>query len=45
MDDGESLEYGPGDIAVMAPGHDAWIVGDAPCVVVDWQGYGNYARR
>jgi len=44
MDDGESVEYGPGDFAVMAPGHDAWIVGDEPCVVVDWQGFADYAR-
>lgn len=41
---GEEIEYGPGDVAVMAPGHDAWIVGDEPCVVVDWQGFGDYAR-
>jgi quercetin dioxygenase-like cupin family protein len=45
MDDGEETEYGPGDFAVMAPGHDAWIVGDEPCVVIDWQGYANYAKR
>jgi hypothetical protein len=30
---------------VMAPGHDAWIVGDEPCVVIDWQGYADYAKR
>jgi len=29
----------------MAPGHDAWIVGEEPCVVVDWQGFADYARR
>ena len=44
-DDGETVEYGPGDFADMAPGHDAWIVGDEPCVFVDWQGYANYAKR
>jgi hypothetical protein len=26
------------------PGHDAWIVGDDPCVVIDWQGYADYAK-
>jgi hypothetical protein len=36
MDDGEEMEYGPGDFAIMAPRHDAWIVGDEPCVVIDW---------
>ena len=45
MDDGEELEYGPGDFAVMAPGHDAWTVGDEPCVVIDWQGFADYAKR
>jgi len=45
MDDGEEMEYGPGDFAVMAPGHDAWIIGDEPCVVIDWQGYADYAKR
>ena len=45
MDDGETVEYGPGDFADMAPGHDAWIVGDEPCVFVDWQGYADYAKR
>jgi hypothetical protein len=29
----------------MAPGHDAWIIGDEPCVVIDWQGYADYAKR
>ncbi len=45
MDDGEEIEYGPGDFAVMHPGHDAWIVGDEPCVVIDWQGFTDYAKR
>ena len=45
MDDGETAEFGPGDFAVMAPGHDAWIVGDELCVVVDWQGFADYAKR
>jgi len=44
MEDGEEMEYGPGDFAVMAPGHDAWIVGDEPCVVIDWQGFADYAK-
>ena len=44
MDDGEEIEYGPGDFAIMAPGHDAWIVGDEACVVIDWQGFADYAK-
>jgi quercetin dioxygenase-like cupin family protein len=45
MDDGEEMEFGPGDFMTCAPGHDAWIVGDEPCVVIDWQGFGDYAKR
>lgn len=45
MDDGEEMEYGPGDFATMAPGHDAWILGDEPCVFLDWQGFADYAKR
>ena len=45
MDDGEEMDYGPGDFALMAPGHDAWTVGDEPCVVIDWQGFADYAKR
>jgi quercetin dioxygenase-like cupin family protein len=45
MDDGQEIEFRPGDFAVIPPGHDAWIVGDEPCVVIDWQGFGEYARR
>lgn len=44
MDDGERMEFGPGDFMTAAPGHDAWIVGDEPCVVVDWHGFGDYAK-
>jgi len=44
MDDGREMEYGPGDFAIMPPGHDAWIVGDEPCVVIDWQGFADYAK-
>ena len=44
MDDGQEMEYGPGDFAIMPPGHDAWIVGGEPCVVIDWQGFADYAK-
>ncbi|MEO8425438.1 MAG: adenylate/guanylate cyclase domain-containing protein [Actinomycetota bacterium] len=35
MDDGESAEFGPGDVMNVPPGHDVWVVGDEPVVVVD----------
>jgi len=45
MDDSEEIEYGPGDFCVIPPGHDAWTVGDEACVVIDWQGYADFAKR
>ncbi|GAA0700243.1 cupin domain-containing protein [Kitasatospora atroaurantiaca] len=45
LDDGEETEYGPGDFGIIPPGHDAWVVGDEPSVVVDWTGFGDYAKR
>jgi quercetin dioxygenase-like cupin family protein len=45
MDDGQQETFGPGDFMQAAPGHDAWVVGDEPCVLVDWQGYGDYAKQ
>lgn len=45
MDDGEEAEFVPGDYMVVPPGHDAWIVGDDTCVMIDWQGLADYAKR
>jgi hypothetical protein len=44
MDDGSRFEFGPEDAMSLPPGHDAWIVGDENCVVVDFLGYENYAK-
>jgi len=44
MDDGTEVEYGPGDAFYMAPGHDAWIVGDQRCVMIDFTGATKYAK-
>ena len=45
MDDGTEADAGPGDLVNIAPGHDAWIVGDGPCVVIDFEGASNYAKQ
>ena len=34
-DDGEEITIGPGDVIDLDPGHDAWTVGDEPCVLID----------
>lgn len=36
MDDGMQKEMGPGDVASIPPGHDAWVVGNEPCVAIDF---------
>jgi ethanolamine utilization protein EutQ (cupin superfamily) len=44
MDDGTEMIAGPGDITSLPEGHDAWVVGDEPAIVVDWYGSSNYAK-
>lgn len=45
MDDGSEFDCGPGDVSLLPTGHDAWVVGDEPAVVVDFQGMVDYAKR
>jgi hypothetical protein len=44
MDDGTEFVAGPGDITSLPSGHDAWVVGNEPAVVVDWYGASNCAN-
>ena len=44
MDDGTEMVAEAGDITSLPSGHDAWVVGDEPVVVVDWYGASNYAK-
>ncbi|MFL6062173.1 MAG: cupin domain-containing protein [Marmoricola sp.] len=44
MSDGSELDAGPGDVTALPHGHDAWVVGDEPVVVVDWWGASSYAK-
>jgi hypothetical protein len=43
MEDGTEFDCHPGDVSLIGPGHDAWVVGDEPVVVVDFQGMSTYA--
>ncbi len=43
MDDGTILECKPGSISLLPMGHDAWVVGNEPVVLVDFQGMVDYA--
>jgi len=37
-EDGSEVEYGPGDVYDIHPGHDAWVIGSDPVVMVDFRG-------
>jgi EutQ-like cupin domain len=45
MDDGTRGLLTAGDVAYIPPGHDAWVVGDETCLMVDFQGMADYARQ
>lgn len=38
LNDGTEEEGGAGDVMVIPPGHDSWVVGDDPLVYVDFTG-------
>jgi hypothetical protein len=44
MDDSSEFDCKPGDVSLLPPGHDAWVVGNEPVVVVDFQGMVDYAK-
>ena len=45
MDDGSEFECKAGDVSLFPTGHDAWVVGNEPVVVVDFQGMVDYAKQ
>jgi hypothetical protein len=44
MDDGTEEEFGPGDVAVVPAGHDAWVLGNEPVVAIDITGSAVWAK-
>jgi len=44
MDDGTERDFKAGDVSLLGAGHDAWVIGDEPVVVVDFQGMVDYAK-
>jgi hypothetical protein len=44
MADGSEQEFGPGDVGVIPPGHDAWVIGNEPVVAIDIIGMTHYAK-
>jgi Cupin domain len=45
MDDGAETMVAPGDVVAIPPGHDAEVVGDEPCVLLDFGEIAEYAKR
>ena len=43
-EDGREADANPGDVDRIAPGHDGWVFGDEPAVLVEFQGAANYAK-
>jgi class 3 adenylate cyclase len=44
MADGSMIEIGPGDVFILPPNHDAWVLGDEPWVSIDWSGRRFYGK-
>src|SRR4051794_10059982 len=44
MADGVELEFHPGDVLEIPPGHDAWVVGDERVVTVDFEAMRGFAK-
>jgi class 3 adenylate cyclase len=38
LQDGTTYEFSPGDVIDIPPGHDGWVIGDEPAVMLEWTG-------
>ena len=45
MDDGTEIETKAGEVSLVPPGHDAWVVGNEPVVLIDFQGMADFATK
>ena len=44
MDDGTEFRVRPGDVFDVPPGHDNWVVGDEPAVMIVWGGWRGWGK-
>jgi class 3 adenylate cyclase len=38
LQDGTTYEFNPRDVMDIPPGHDGWVIGDEPAVMLEWAG-------
>jgi class 3 adenylate cyclase len=38
LEDGTTYEFAPRDVIDIPPGHDGWVIGDEPAVMLEWAG-------
>jgi class 3 adenylate cyclase len=43
LEDGTTYELGPRDVVDIPPGHDGWVIGDEPTVMIEWAGLHTFA--
>ena len=36
LDNGSQMEFGPGDVVDIPPGHDGWVIGKEPAVLIEF---------
>ncbi len=45
MEDGNQMELQAGDAAVIPSGHDSWVIGDEPCILIDFTGAEAFSQQ
>jgi hypothetical protein len=45
MDDGTERDVKAGEVSSVPTGHDAWVLGNEPVVLIDFQGMADYAKE
>jgi len=43
--DGREIVFRAGDAMSVPSGHDAWVVGNEPCVLINFLGVADYAKK
>jgi class 3 adenylate cyclase len=43
LQNGTKFEFGPGDVFEIPPGHDGYVIGNEPAVLLEWAGFRTFA--